>query len=85
MARLGGGVDDELGLDLLEDLFDALAVADVLLDVGEFFAGGLEALAVPGGVALGAEELGAHVVIDAPDGEAEVVEKGDGFGADETA
>ena len=38
---------------------------------------GLEALAVPGGVTAGTEEVGSHVVVDPGDLEAEAVEDGD--------
>ena len=44
-----------------------------------------EALAVRSCVAFGAEEIGTHVVIEAGDAQAQVIEERDGFGADETA
>ena len=44
----------------------------------------LEPLAVPRRVALGPEEVGPHVVVDAVDGESEPIEELDGLRADQT-
>ena len=47
--------------------------------------GGFEALLVPGGVAVGAEELSSLIVIDAVNGVAALVERLADFGADASA
>jgi hypothetical protein len=84
VGRLRGGVDDQVGLGVFDEALHRGAVADVGLDVGEVFRFALEALEVPGGVALGSEKVGPHVVVDADDAVAAAVEVGDGFGADQS-
>ncbi len=83
VAGLRRGVDDQLVAPLGEHPVDRLAVADVDVDVGVAGAGLLEALAVPGGVALRTEEVGPTVVVEPVDGEAQAVEEGDGLRADQ--
>ena len=84
VGRLGGGVDDGVGLDLLQQLEHALAIADVEFVVVEGFAKGLgEPALVPTGVALRAEEYGALVVIDAVDFPTERGEVDTDFGTNE--
>lgn len=85
VGRLRGGVDDGIGLDLLQQVEDSLAIPDVEFMVVEGFAKGLgETALVPAGVALGAEEDGALVVIDAVDFPAVSGEMDADFGANET-
>jgi hypothetical protein len=85
MAGLSGGVNDEVEFLFVEQVGDGGAVADVEGLVAEAFAGFFQPLAIPGGVALGTEKIGAHVVVDAEDVEAKVVKEDDGFGSDEAA
>ena len=84
VGGLGSGVDDGIRLDGADQFEEALAVADVDFVVVE---GGAELIGeaglVPAGIALGAEEGGALVVIDAMDGPAEGGEVDADFGADE--
>jgi len=84
VTGLGGGVDDDVELLAFHDRHYGGAVADVECLMAEVFAGAFEALAVPGGVAFGAEEVGSHVVVDAQDAEAHLIEEDDGFRTDET-
>jgi hypothetical protein len=84
MRGLGGGVDDDGGLDRLDEGEDAGAVADVELVVDEALEFLGQTLLVPAGVALRAEEDGALVVVDAVDGVAKRGEVDADFGADET-
>ena len=69
VARLGGGVDDGVWLDLGNQVDDSLTVSDVQFVVNEapYSEIFLEALLVPAGVSLRAEENGALVIIDAVD------------------
>lgn len=64
VAGLGGGVDDGIGLDLGDEVEDALTVADVELVMDEALQVFLEALLVPSGISLRAEEDGALVIIN---------------------
>lgn len=65
MAGLRRGVDDGIGLDLGNEVEDSLAVSDVEFVVDEALEVLLEALLVPSGVSLRAEENGALVIINA--------------------
>ena len=85
VRRLRGGVDDQLGLRLLDDAFDAGAVADVEVVVLESLRGTAQPLEVPRRVAVLAEEVPAHVVVDAVHGPAARVEEGDHLRADQPA
>jgi hypothetical protein len=67
VAGLGGGVDDGVGLDLSNQVEDTLSVADIEFVVNEALEIFLEALLVPSGVTLRAEENGALVVINSVD------------------
>src|SRR5690606_38668078 len=57
VARLRGGVDDELGADRGDEVVDGRAVAYVEVVVGVALAPGQEPVAVPGRVATWAEEV----------------------------
>jgi hypothetical protein len=67
VRRLGGGVDDGIGLEFLEKIEHALAVADVEFVVGETREVAFEALLIPAGIALGSEKCRPLVVIDSVD------------------
>ena len=83
VGRLRGGVDDDGGRDGFDEGEDAGAVADVELVVDEARELGGETGLVPAGVAGGAEEDGALVVVDAVDGVAEFAGEIDAdFGTD---
>ena len=64
VARLGGGVDDQVGPAVGDQREHPGPVADVEFDVGERRVGVDEPLLVPAGVAAGAEEVGPLVVVD---------------------
>ncbi len=65
MGRLGGGMDDEIKFDFLENLFDRLFVADIEIDRDEIRVFFLEQVIVPLGAGFFAEKIAAHVVVDA--------------------
>jgi hypothetical protein len=67
MAGLGGRVNDGIGLNLGNQVENPLTVADVQFVVDEALEILLEALLVPAGVSLRAEENGSLVVIHAVD------------------
>jgi hypothetical protein len=67
MAWLGSRVNDGVGLDLGNQVYDSLTVSDVQFVVDESLEIFLEALLIPAGVSLRAEENGALVVINAVD------------------
>jgi hypothetical protein len=67
VAGLSGSVDDYVGLYLSKQIEDALAVADIEFVMDKALQVFLEALLVPTGVALRAEEDGALIVIDSMD------------------
>ncbi len=84
VGRLGGGVDDGIGLQCLQHGEHAGTVADVELMVNEGSPEGFgEPALVPPGIALRAEEDGALVVVDPVDGPAELCKVHADFGADE--
>jgi len=83
VRRLGGGVDDGIGLELVEKVNYALTVADVELVMDETWEVTLEAFLVPTGIALWTEEGGALVVIQPMDIPAQGGEMDANFGADE--
>lgn len=84
MRWLGGGVDDGVGLYVLQQLQHALAIPDVQFVVGERGTEPVrEAGLAPAGVALRAEEDRALVVIDAMDVSAERGKMDANFGIDE--
>ena len=68
-------VEDEVEALLREEALDAVAVADVEAVVLEPARLPQQPLEVPGRVPVLAEELAAHVVVDAVDGPAALVEK----------
>ena len=82
---LGGGVDDEVGLDLGHQGQQGGAVADI--DGGVAIAGNSLAqhAEYPTGVAFGAEEDGAVVAVDSGDAESLAGKKQRHFGADQPA
>ncbi len=81
---LGGGVDDGIGPQGLQQGEHAGTVADVELVVSEGFPKRFgEPALVPSGIALRAEEDGALVVVDPVDGPAEFCKVHADFGADE--
>jgi len=67
VAGLRGSVDDQLGAELFDRPEDFRPVADVELVVLELRKLFLEPRLVPPGIARRAEEIGAHVVVDAVD------------------
>ena len=67
VAGLSGSVDDGVGLYLSNQIEDALAVADIEFVMDKALQVFLEALLVPAGVALRAEEDGALIVINSMD------------------
>jgi hypothetical protein len=83
VTGLGGRVDDSVWLERGEARKYGLTVADVELVMLEPRVLGLETLLVPTGIALGAEEVSAHVVVHAVDCPTEVGEVVDDFGANE--
>ena len=83
VAGLGRGMDHELVAALGEQVLDRLPVTDVDRVVRVVTAPCLEPLPVPRGVALGAEEVGAHVVVDSVDREAQTIEELDRLRADQ--
>ena len=85
VRRLRGTVDDKVEAMRTEELLDGCAIADVQADVNEVAGFGLESFEVPEGVAGGAEEFAAHVVVDADDVVTLAVKMFDGFRTDETA
>ena len=87
VRRLSRGVHDEfdVGPVLREQVVDEVGVADVAVDVNVAVAQvGLELALLPAGRGLGAEELLAHVVVDADDGHAGTGEVAAGLRSDET-
>ena len=83
VRRLGGGVDDDVGLDFGNEVENALPVADVEFVVGEAWDEVGEAFLVPARVALGSKKCRALVVIHSVDGTALAGEKDRDFGTDE--
>ncbi len=67
VRRLGGGVNDRVGLQLPYEPSDARAIANVELVMRERLQRGLEAALIPARVALLTEEDRALVVVDAVD------------------
>src|SRR5438132_2853535 len=82
-AGLGGTVDHQVGTMGAHEIEDAVTVADIEVVVGEVAGVPAQAREVPRGVAVRAEERPAHVVVDAVDLEATLLEECDRFGADE--
>ena len=81
---LGGGVDDGVRGEGLDEVEDAGAIADiefVMFEVGEFF---LESALVPAGVAHGAEEDGALVIVESVNVISPGVEQDAYFGTDQS-
>ena len=84
VGRLGGGVDDGIGLQCLQQGEYAGTVADVEFVVSEGFPKRFgEPALVPSGIALRAEKDGALVVVDPVDGPAQLGKVDTNFGADE--
>jgi hypothetical protein len=65
VAGLRGAMDDCIRLDIRDRFDDRFAIADIQFVMGKMFQFRGNALQVPTRVAFGAEELGAHVVINA--------------------
>lgn len=86
MRGLGRGVDDQF--DVLaafgEDRVDGLPIANIGVAVSVVIESLLQLLAVPGGGAVLAEEVLAHIVVDADDVEAFFVKEFGGLAADES-
>ncbi len=82
MTRLGRGVDDRIGPHLLDQPQYARAVANIEFVVRELLAGALQPLLVPARIALGAEEIGTHVVVHSMHVPAQCVEMLGHFRAD---
>jgi len=83
VRRLGGGVDDDVGLDFGHEIKDALTVTDVEFVVGEAGDDVGEAFLVPACVALRTKKCRALVVVHPVDGAALAGEKNRDFGTDE--
>ena len=83
MARLGRGVDQQLRLEVLDQFLDAMTVPDIELAMRKVTARLLQALLIPSCIAGGAEELGAHIVVNAHDTPAPAVEVGHDLRPDE--
>jgi hypothetical protein len=83
MARLGRGVNHQLRLDLLDQVPNAVTVSDIELTMCEVVAGTFQPFLVPAGIAGGAEELRAHVVVNAHDTPTPAVEVGHDLRTDE--
>ena len=79
MTGLSRGVGEEVWVQGFDAVCDGGPVADVQLMVLESGMLAKEALLVPTGVSLGAEEVSAHVVVDAVDLPAVAGEGGDDF------
>jgi hypothetical protein len=82
---LGGGVDDAGGAESFNEVEDAGAIADIDGMMGVVLEGMFEAFLVPGGIAIGAEELAALVVVDSVDRESSFVKGLTHFRADEAS
>ena len=85
MTRLGRGVNHRLKALTLEQREDLLSIPDVDGEVSKARAHALESRRVPGRVPRRAEEDGPHVVVDAHDLVAALVEILDSLGANEPA
>ena len=85
VRRLGGGVDDEVGLVSSDERVHAVAVPQVEVVVREALRLRPQAREVRCGIAEVTEEVAAHVVVDAVDVPAALVEEGDQLTADEAA
>ncbi len=75
-------MDNELAWPLSKQPIYQLAIADIELDVLKRAALTFQAVPVGSRITLWAEEIGPHVVVDANDGEAELIEKRHGFRTD---
>ena len=67
MAGLGGSMNDGGGFQLFEEIHHALPVANIQFVMLEIGKGLFESLEIPTGIALGAKEIGAHIIIHAMD------------------
>ena len=77
------GMDHRLGPEPLHQLQDADSITDVEFVMGKPRILAAQALLIPARVTLGAEEVGAHVVVEAMDRPPEVVEMRNHLGADQ--
>ena len=78
-------MDDEVRLQLVYEPQHRCAIADVDVVVLETAGRPTEAFEIPGRIPVLAEEVAAHVVVDAVDGPTALVEERNGFGADQAA
>ena len=86
VRRLGGAVDDQVGPGVLDRAGASPARSRMSSAwCSNLPAGRLEAPQVPGRVALGAEEVGPHVVVDPVDLRPAAVEVADRLGPDQAA
>jgi hypothetical protein len=67
MGRLGGAMNDKIERMRVEKSFKRDPVTDVQVMMREVLRDEAQPLEIPGGVALVAEEHGAHIVVDAVD------------------
>lgn len=84
VARLRGGVDEQLGFQGFEERGDRLAIADVEFVVVKIFVRGEQAALIPAGVAARTEKVRAHVVVHAMHFPAKAAEMRDDFRSDES-
>jgi hypothetical protein len=85
VRRLCRCMDDEVRSQPIDELQHGCAVADVDVVVLEAAGRPTQAFEIPGRIAVLAEEVAAHVVVDAVDGPTTRVEERHGFGADQAA
>jgi len=67
MTRLGGAMDNGLGLDFSHELQDLPAMANVQRVMMEMLQLARETLEVPVRIAFGTEKIGPHIIIGAVD------------------
>lgn len=84
MTRLGRSVDQQLWLDLLDQVSNATTVSDIEFAMREVVAGTFQPLLIPAGIAGGAEEFGAHIVVNSNDTPASGIEVRHDLGTNES-
>jgi hypothetical protein len=70
---LGSGMNNCIGLDLLDQPTDPLAIANIVFVVAEVFQLALQSCLIPAGVACSTKEFRASVVVDTMDGPSKLV------------
>jgi len=83
MTGLRGRMHDEAGMKGAHQGVNSRSIANIQVVVLKIGMGGQQAAGVAAGIAFGAEEVGAHVVVDAMHGPAEAAEVVHHFGADQ--